>query len=182
MGNALSEEDRAAGLDWENLPTESGAAAHTDVVTGTGLAGDGEYVLVFPAADQIAETAKALNNAAVGREQLVVWSDGHFRVPRDVAEAADLPGEADAVVEPEPGSTSSLQGANPDHPAGKTGPVPDGDGGASGDSEEKDQFSEMTVQQLQDYAQDHEVDLGAATRKADIQAVLRQHVKDHPQA
>lgn len=90
-----SAEDKKAGLDPEHIPSEAGSALHSDVKVGTGLDDGGDYTLVYPPEGKVAETAKALNDAAVGREALVVWTGDAFRVPADVADAADLGSSGD---------------------------------------------------------------------------------------
>lgn len=105
-------EDKTLGLDPKNVPAEAGSALHSDVRVGTGLDDGGDYTLVYPPAGKVAETAKALNDAAEGREQTVQWTGDSFRVPADVAEAADLPGgdtpeSVQTVAQPNGGGSSS---------------------------------------------------------------------------
>lgn len=100
-------DEKARGLDVNHIPAEPGAAAHSDVLVGTGLDDGGDYVLVYPPEGRTAETAKALNDAAAGEEQVVQWLDGAFRVPARVAEAAKLGAESTKVDVPASGGSSS---------------------------------------------------------------------------
>lgn len=102
-----TDDETARGLDPENVPTTPGAAAHSDVPVGTGLDDGGEYALVFPPEGRVAEMARALNDAADGEEHLVQWSDGAFRVPKRIADAADLSDSSAAVDLPAAGGSSS---------------------------------------------------------------------------
>lgn len=122
-------EDKKAGLDPAHLPSQAGSALHSDVKVGTGLDDGGDYTLVYPPAGKTAETAKALNDAAVGREHLVQWTGDSFRVPADVAEAADFSGgdtpeSVQTVNQPNGGGSSSP--TVHENGFGNTTPGPDG--------------------------------------------------------
>lgn len=109
---SYTDEDKALGLDPKNVPAEAGSALHSDVRVGTGLDDGGDYTLVYPPEGKVAETAKALNDAAAGREASVVWTGDSFRVPADVADSADLPGgdtpeSVQTVNQPNAGGSSS---------------------------------------------------------------------------
>lgn len=121
MTDNFTAEDRAAGFDPGNIPEQAGAAPHAQV------GGDEEYVLVYPPDGRVAETAKALNDAAAGRESTVQWTgEGAFRVPKSVADAADFGDEGPDIARGGPQSSSSptqhTDGSGNVAPAG--GPAP----------------------------------------------------------
>lgn len=125
-----SAEDKKAGLDPEHIPSEAGSALHSDVKVGTGLDDGGDYTLVYPPEGKVAETAKALNDAAVGREALVVWTGDAFRVPADVADAADLGSSGDT---PESVQTVARPAAGAGDPTGD----PTGDEATEADADDE---------------------------------------------
>lgn len=130
-----SAEDKKAGLDPEHIPSEAGSALHSDVKVGTGLDDGGDYTLVYPPEGKVAETAKALNDAAVGREALVVWTGDAFRVPADVADAADLGSSGDT---PESVQTVARPAAGAGDPTG------DPTGGEGGEADADDEATDAT--------------------------------------
>lgn len=107
MTAKYSDDDKARGLDPDNIPDEAGSALHTDAVVGLGLQSGEEEAQVFPPADQIGEVAKALNDAAtdLGVLHRVQWQGDHFLVPKEVAEKAKLPKGATETDVPEPAAT-----------------------------------------------------------------------------
>ena len=101
------DDEKARGLDGDNVPDESGAAWHTDADTGLGLGYHGEQAQVFPGEDgDIAATAKALNDAAaeLGVTHHVQWQGDHFLVPLEVADKAKLPKGDESVNVPQQGA------------------------------------------------------------------------------
>lgn len=136
---SFTKDEKARGLDPDNIPDESGAALHTGDLVATGLA-RGETTEVIPPAGKVAEVAKALNDAAepLGLLPRVQWEGDRFSVPTAVADKAKFGKGVNTVVVPEQGATIAQPtvvhdlGANPDE--GST-VVP---GSAADDSDDPD--------------------------------------------
>jgi hypothetical protein len=118
----------ARGMVEGKVPDVAGAAPHTDAVTGLGLSGGGDTVQVFPEDGKVAETAKALNDAAeeLGVVTRVQWTGDSFDVPAEVADKADL-GGAQTVDVPAVTPPVATLTAHPGVPAGQGTPT-GGDG------------------------------------------------------
>lgn len=109
-----SDDDKARGLDPDNLPDEAGAALHTDAIVSTGLdmSQGKETAQVYPPEGLMSETAQALNDAAQdlygnGGPTRVQWSGDHFAVPLEVADKAKLPKGAVEVEVPAQAATTA---------------------------------------------------------------------------
>jgi hypothetical protein len=107
-----SDDDKARGLDPDNLPDEAGAALHTDAIVSTGLdmSQGKETAQVWPPEGLMSETAQALNDAAQdlygnGGPSRVQWSGDHFAAPLEVVDKAKLPKGAVEVEVPAQAAT-----------------------------------------------------------------------------
>lgn len=155
----------ARGEDWDNIPDEPGAAPHVPLDEGSN-----ETVEVFPPDGKVAETAKALNDAAEGRESVVKWTGNSFEVPRDVADAANLPDDTQTIDVPEADTlptrtvvegTAHQEGWTPETPEfAQTADQKAAD--ANGDAVPTER---NTVAEIEDYAAKHNIDLTGASTK-----------------